>query len=102
MSKKSHKRAVPVSPPSPLKRVERWLGRRSRLARSIIGLLISMITVGIVGVLIYGYFLDLPPGALNIGSMSPTDFLTALLIVLTILGLILYGIGWRLFLGFGG
>jgi hypothetical protein len=95
MSKKAVARPKPA-----LDRLADWLARQSRLVRSIIAGLIALVVTGAGALLLYGFLISLPSGSLNIGSLKPGDILLIGLIALTVIGFILYWVGWRVLIGF--
>ncbi len=84
----------------PIDRLAGWLARRSRSVRLLIAGLIAVEFTGTAGLLMYGLLLTLPTGTLNVGPFVPADYLTFTLVVLIILGIAFYWIGWRLLVGF--
>jgi hypothetical protein len=100
MSKKNRAGQAVTRQLSGLDRLARWLARRSRLARSVIAGLVALVLTGALGVFIYGFLFALPSGSLNIASLKPTDLVTGLLVVLAVIGLALYWVGWRVLIGF--
>jgi hypothetical protein len=83
-----------------LERFAGWLGRQSRLVRSVLAGLVALTITGLVALLFYGFLLNAPPGNLNLGPINPDNVLTAGLISLSVVGFILYWLGWRLLIGF--
>lgn len=100
MSKKNRAIQAATRQESRLDTLAHWLSQRSRLARSMIAGLVALVLTGALGLLIYGLLFSLPVGSLNIGSLKPMDLITVLLIALTVIGLALYWIGWRVLIGF--
>jgi|GEM_PF-946950 hypothetical protein len=100
MSKKNRAGQAAAHQLSRLDRLARWLARRSRLARSVIAGLVALVLTGALGVFIYGFLFALPVGSLNIGSLKPADLVTGLFMVLAVIGLVLYWVGWRVLIGF--
>ena len=95
MSKKAVARPKPA-----LDRLADWLGRQSRLVRSILAGLVALTVTGLVALLFYGFLLNIPPGSLNIGPVNPGNVLTVGLIALSVIGFVLYWLGWRVLIGF--
>ncbi len=83
-----------------LERFAGWLGRQPRLIRSVLAGLVALTITGLVALLFYGFLLNAPPGNLNLGPINPDNVLTAGLISLSVVGFILYWLGWRLLIGF--
>ena len=100
MAKKSSRRNIRQAPFS--ERFGAWLLQRRRLVRSLLAGILAVVMTGSIGVLFYGYLISLPVGSLNIGTAQAQDFIAAFIIGLAVLGVVLYAIGWRLFIGFGG
>jgi hypothetical protein len=100
MSKKNRTGQAATRQLSRLDWLARWLARRSRLARSVIAGLVALILTGALGVFVYGFLFALPADSLNIGSLKPMDLITILLVVLAVIGLALYWVGWRVLIGF--
>lgn len=88
--------ANPQSPPrEPITdRVADWFGRWPRLLRMLLNLIISAGLTGVVGLGLFSLLYRLPPDSL------PTNITTLVLIGLSILGMILYWVGWRVLIGF--
>ncbi|MCC7449248.1 MAG: hypothetical protein IT324_17645 [Anaerolineae bacterium] len=100
------KKAV-VSPPAArhvpnplLDRLAGWLARRSRLTRLLIAGVIALILTGALSLFLFGYLFAMPSGTFNVGPFDPSNILTITLAVLAVLGIVFYGIGWRVLVGF--
>jgi hypothetical protein len=96
---KMSKKVVTQSKPG-LDRLADWLGRQSRLVRSMLAGLVALSITGLVALLFYGFLLSVPPGSLNIGPVNPGNVLTIGLIALSVIGFVLYWLGWRVLIGF--
>jgi len=87
--------------PNPLvDRLAEWLARRSRLTRLLIAALIALILTGALSLFLFGYLFAMPSGTFNVGPINPSSILTITLVALAILGVVFYGIGWRVLVGF--
>jgi hypothetical protein len=94
-------RPAPRQVPNPLvDRLAEWLARRSRLTRLLIAALIALILTGALSLFLFGYLFAMPTGTLNFGPFNPSNVLTITLLILAVLGIVFYGIGWRVLVGF--
>ncbi|MEP7288016.1 MAG: hypothetical protein ABI947_19865 [Chloroflexota bacterium] len=80
--------------------VARWLGRRSRLVRSILAAVIALGFTGVIGLLLYNFLYGLPPSNALYPLLDQPDLLVIILIALTCIGFAFYWLGWRLMIGF--
>ncbi len=94
MTEKARTRSKPI-----LDRLAEWLAGRSRLIRSIIAALVALAVTGAITILLYSFLMGLPPGSFEIGAITTTNIVTFALIVLTIIGVALYWLGWRVLIG---
>src|SRR5438876_7070464 len=79
----------------------RWLGRQSRLVRSLIAAVIALILAGAVALIIYGLVLEISPGSYTYFTLNRFNILTGLFGFCVALGIVFYWVGWRLMIGFG-
>ncbi len=93
-------RPVTSAPQPTLDRLSAWIGRRSRLVRSILAGLIALTLTGALGLVLYTFLFSLSPASLNFGPINENNILPASLTVLLVIGVVFYGIGWRLLIGF--
>lgn len=77
-----------------------WLGTRSRLVRSIIAGIVALILTGALVLISYGLLLSLSSNDFaDYVSLHP-EILTIILVVLVVVGMALYWVGWRVLIGF--
>jgi hypothetical protein len=84
----------------PLDRVAAWIGRRSRLTRTIMCALIALVFTITMTILIYGTFFSLDPRRLQIGPLNVNNLPFFTFILLAIIGYTFYWAGWRVMIGF--
>src|SRR5690349_14971974 len=75
-------------------RASNWLGSWPRVLRMLLNLVISAGLTGVVGLGLFSLLYLLPPDSL------PLNTTTLVLIGLSILGIVLYWVGWRVLIGF--
>jgi hypothetical protein len=75
-------------------RMATWLGNWPRVLRVLLNLVISAGLTGVVGLGLFDLLYRLPPDRL------PMNTTTLVLIGLSVLGLVLYWVGWRVLIGF--
>jgi hypothetical protein len=81
-------------------RVANWIGRRSRLTRTIICALISLVLTISLTILIYGTFFSLDPRRLNFGPINVNNLPFFTFLILAVMGYAFYWAGWRVMIGF--
>lgn len=108
MSKKSSKRhrLKPIPTRSiqrrkpPIDRFSDWLGRQSRLVRSLIAIGVAMtLSVGLT-LALYAALLSASPDRLTFGPLNAGNLPVLLLIFVIIAGSAFYWVGWRVLIGF--
>ena len=77
-----------------------WLGSKSRLVRSVIAAIIALILTGALVLVSYGILLSLSSKELLTFLSDHPESLTIILVVLVIVGMGLYWVGWRVLIGF--
>lgn len=77
-----------------------WLGSKSRLARSVIAAIIALILTGALVLVSYGILLSLSSKELAAFLSDHPETLSVILVVLVIIGMALYWVGWRVLIGF--
>ncbi len=83
-----------------LDRVARWIGRRSRLTRTVICAAIALVLTVSLAILIYGTFFSLDPRRLNFGPINATNLPFVTFLLLALIGYTFYWAGWRVMIGF--
>jgi hypothetical protein len=103
--KQSFRRVSPNDVPRaqeqmPIDRLGGWLSRQPRLLRSFLAGFVAISLAGTIALLEYSYLLTVPPSNPLFSVMDDPNLLLINLIILTVLGIALYWIGWRLMIGF--
>ncbi len=77
-----------------------WLGRRSRLVRSLICAGIALVWVVGMALALYSALFNIPPERLQFGPINAYNLPAVLLVALTLIGILFYWVGWRVMIGF--
>jgi hypothetical protein len=88
--------AKPQPPPREpiIDQAANWLGNWPHALRVVLNLVISAGLTGVVGVGLFSLLFRLPPESL------PLNTTTLVLIGLSVIGIVLYWVGWRVLIGF--
>jgi hypothetical protein len=81
-------------------RLANWLGSRSRLLRSVMAAFIALVITGTIALIEYSYVLTLSPTSPIYAMLDTPAWLTINVLILALIGMTLYWIGWRLMIGF--
>src|SRR5689334_23074494 len=84
----------------PIDRAADWIGKQTRPIRSFLAAFVALTLAGTAALLEYNYLVQVEPGNPLFSMMENPGFLLVNLIILAVLGLVLYWIGWRLMIGF--
>ncbi|MBX3084080.1 MAG: hypothetical protein KF716_20770 [Anaerolineae bacterium] len=88
--------AKPQPPPREpiIDRLANWLGRWPRLLRMLLNLIIAAGLTGVIGLGVFSLLYRLPPDRLPLNTTS------LVLLALSVVGIVLYWVGWRVLIGF--
>ncbi len=99
--RKSPPRHIIIAPNQPpIDRLATWLGNRSRAVRGLICGGVALSFTIALALLLYGSLFNVPANQAKIGPINLSDLPLVLLVLLSITGLVLYWVGWRVMIGF--
>jgi hypothetical protein len=81
-------------------RIAHWIGRRSRLMRSVLCALIALVFTAGTAIVLYGSLYNTDPRKINFGPINSATIPYFVLAALTFAGFAFYWAGWRVMIGF--
>lgn len=97
---KRHPASAGVRRKSALDQLSDWLARRSRPIRALLAALVAAAIIVSLTIVVSTLLLSIDPRKIRLGPINADNISTVLLLFLAILGIVLYWVGWRVFIGF--
>ncbi len=92
-------RPVPRATP-PIDRIGAWLGRQSRLVRTLLSSGVATVLTIALALILFGTLFNTVPDRLTFGPFNANNLPFILFVFLVVAGILFYWVGWRVLIGF--